>query len=340
MKMMRYFIGILCLGGLLAITSCHKTTVTAQLGNWVKRSPFKGHARSGAFSFVIGNAAYVGLGYDQKDLKYLTDSYVYDLDSAYWKKIADFPGTLREKAVAFSVNGKGYVGTGYRRDTLSAYAQMKDFWEYDPVANTWTRIQDFAGNARYNAVAFSDGKYGYVGTGYDGDYYGDFFRFDPASGNWHEVPDYPGDKREQASTMIIDGKVYLLGGTNNGVLLIDIWQFDPESLSWTNKTPLTTDGQYANFKLAVARYDAVAFTVNNQGYIATGSNGQYLTSTYQYDPTALTWTLMTPYERASRSQAVSFVLDGRPFITTGSNAGGQFDNMDEFVPAADYDIND
>ena len=44
----------------------------------------------------------------------------------------------------------------------------KDFWEYDPTANTWTQKADFGGTARKNAVGFSIGTKGYIGTGCDG----------------------------------------------------------------------------------------------------------------------------------------------------------------------------
>ena len=44
---------------------------------------------------------------------------------------------------------------------------MKDFWEYDPAANTWTQKADFVGVARISAVGFSIGSKGYIGTGYD-----------------------------------------------------------------------------------------------------------------------------------------------------------------------------
>ena len=43
---------------------------------------------------------------------------------------------------------------------------QKDFWEYDPAANTWTQKADFGGTARDGAVGFSIGSKGYIGTGY------------------------------------------------------------------------------------------------------------------------------------------------------------------------------
>jgi N-acetylneuraminic acid mutarotase len=341
MKVMRFVVGAICVFALFAIESCNNSDPAPPLGNWVKAPPFKGHGRSGAFCFTIGNTVYIGLGYD--GTSYRLDGYTYNIDSGYWRAIAPFPGEPREKAISFSIGEKGYVGTGYNRD--STIHQLKDFWEYNPSTNVWTQLNDFGGAARYNAIAFADGTNGFVGTGYDGDFYGDFWRYSPSTDTWKEIADYPGDKRQMASIMIIDSKVYMMGGINNsGITLTDLWQFDADHQSWVNETPLTTDAQYGNFKIAVTRYDAVTFTITSEGsskgYITTGTNGAYLNSTYQFDPVALTWTNMTPYERAPRSQAVGFTLGNRGFVATGGNTSYRFDNADEFQPEVDYNVDD
>ena len=59
---------------------------------------------------------------------------------------------------------KGYIGTG--QDLNGAW--RKDFWEYDPAANTWTQKADFGGTERRGALGFSIGNKGYIGTGYNG----------------------------------------------------------------------------------------------------------------------------------------------------------------------------
>jgi len=52
-----------------------------------------------------------------------------------WVKLSDFEGVPRSNAVGFSIGDKGYVGTGY-----DGSKRLKDFWEYDPVKNTWKQI--------------------------------------------------------------------------------------------------------------------------------------------------------------------------------------------------------
>ena len=52
------------------------------LGNWVEKSSFEGLPRGSAVSFVIGDKAYVGLGYnDDADEEYLRDFWMYNVTS-------------------------------------------------------------------------------------------------------------------------------------------------------------------------------------------------------------------------------------------------------------------
>jgi len=40
-----------------------------------------------------------------------------------------------------------------------------DFWEYDPATNVWVQKVNFGGDAREQAIGFSIGNKGYIGTG-------------------------------------------------------------------------------------------------------------------------------------------------------------------------------
>src|SRR5207245_4964031 len=95
-----------------------------------------------------------------------------------WTQKADFGGLPRQHAAGFSIGTKGYIGTG---DThIDDTGDTKDFWEYDPVTDTWTRKANF-GTARGSAVGFSIGSKGYIGTGSENNItlYNDFWEYDP-----------------------------------------------------------------------------------------------------------------------------------------------------------------
>ncbi len=83
--------------------------------------------------------------------------------------------TNRQEAAGFAVNGKGYIGTG---DDFSSGNNYKDMWEFDPVLNQWTQIEDFKGTARRYLQAVELGEYAYAGLGTSGTNFKDFWIFD------------------------------------------------------------------------------------------------------------------------------------------------------------------
>lgn len=332
---------VLCAVILAPLSACDEDTEEdeSELGNWVRTTPFKGSRRSGAITFIIGDKAYLGLGYNGD--KYFTDFYAFDVNEGFWKNLAAFPGVPRERAVSFSINGKGYVGLGYNRDEDTE--ELRDFWEYDPATNLWTQLNDFGGNARYNAIGFATGGKAYVGTGNDGsNYLGDFWEYDPATDAWQEIISYPGQKREEAIAFLLEGKAYICGGKNNGITDTEFWEFDAEARTWTNRRPDDDEDYYDEFTAAVRRSGAVAFTLNSRAYITTGiaSSGVVDNSVYEYDPFTQVWDKKTSFEGSSRTQALAFVLSDQIFVGTGQSGSTRYDDFWLFRPNEEYEEND
>jgi N-acetylneuraminic acid mutarotase len=321
----------------LLVPACSEEETEEEiLGNWTKVSPFKGRPRSGAITFTIDSKAFVGLGYNGDE--YLQDFYSYDINQGFWEARKPFPGELREHAVSFSVNGKGYIGLGYNRELNEE--ELGDFWEYDPTTDNWTQLSDFAGTARYSAIGFSVGSRAFVGTGFDGDgFNSDFWEFDFSSGTWMEIQSYPGEKIERGVSFVIGNKGYVCSGRNNGIHSLDFWEFDPEGAIWTRLSPTSDDDNYEEFKLAVLRHDAVAFTIENKAYITGGisSSGATDKSIYEFDASTGDWIQKTPFEGSARSLPSAFVLNGRAFVGTGQNGSNYYDDIWEFKPLQEYD---
>jgi N-acetylneuraminic acid mutarotase len=340
MKLRKLVSSLLTISLFFGFTACdNESDDEEELGNWVKSSYFEGQPRSGSVVFTIGNKAYVGMGYDGDD--YFSDFYAYDLDRGLWDDIAPFPGLARERGVAFTINGKGYVGLGYNRD--QDVEELGDLWEYNPADNTWKRLADFQGSARYNSVAFALGGKGYVGTGYDGDFYrSDFWSYEPSTDTWLEVASFPGGKREEALAVVYNNKAYFCTGRNNGVYDADIWEFDPAQENWKEITPDDDEDYYDDFTSAVRRHDAVGFSINDKIYIATGvaSGGSTDNQVFEFNPSTGGWDKKTSFEGSSRSLAVAFVLNNRAFVGTGQNSSRRWDDVWEFFPDIEYDEED
>ena len=320
---------------LFFIVGCDSST-DDPLGNWVEKSDFEGLPRGSAVSFVIGDKAYVGAGYnDDGDTDYLNDFWVYNATIDRWDRIADFPGNGRTAAVGFSINGKGYVGTGYDGDY-----KLKDVWEYDPDLNTWTQKDDFIGGARYKAVGFAIDNYGYIGTGYGEDLVDkiDFYRFDPkaASGSqWVKVQSMGGSKRRGATAFTNNGKAYVCTGINNGSFLTDMWEYDPTADSWTKKTDLDEDDDYS-----IIRQNAGSFVLDGKAYVFLGEKSGTLSDVWEYDFSDDTWVEKTGFEGASRTNAVSFTVSGIAIVATGQSGSYYLDDVWAFRPMEEYDEED
>ena len=136
-----------------------------QTNIWVQKTDYPGQSQFGQTGFSIGDKAYVGLG-NITSSTFAKDFWEYNPEFDSWTPKEDFGGAARSAAVGFSIGSKGYIGTGSA--SPGGFTDLfKDFWEYNPVSNKWTRKADFGGTARSVASGFSIGTKGYIGIGWD-----------------------------------------------------------------------------------------------------------------------------------------------------------------------------
>ncbi len=206
--------------------------------------------------------------------------------------------SARSGAVGFSIGSKGYIGTG----------GADDFWEYDPILNSWTQKADFGGTARSSAVGFSIGTKGYLGTGStDTGPQKDFWEYDPELNTWVQKSDFGGAARYGAVGFSMGGKGYLGTGSAASGLQRDFWEYDPGLNTWVRK---------ANFG-GTARYGAVGFSIGAMGYIGTGNENNYKKDFWEYDPIANTWTKKSDFGGNAKTGAIGFSIENKGYIGTG-----------------------
>lgn len=266
-------------------------------------------SRKRAVSFVIDGKGYVLLG--DCTLGSCKELYSYDPNSNVWIELATFPGSSSGDligAVGFSIDNKGYVGTGYSNGGL-----IKEFWEYDPIQNSWSRKVDFAGVARWYAVGFSIGSKGYIGTGRTSSMQvlKDFWEYDPSNDSWNQVTDLPGPRRWRAVGFSINSKGYVGTGSDNSSGLNDFWEFDANNNQWSRKADFGGTG----------RYNAVGFSIENMGYIGTGNDNLKKKDFWEYHPTIDTWIKRKNFAGTERYYATGFSINGIGYLGTGDNGG-------------------
>src|SRR5437763_10070835 len=132
--------------------------------------------------------------------------------------------------------------------------------------------------ARFAAVGFSIGNYGYIGTGINFNnatsYFADFWEYDPSINTWTRKADFGGGAQGAAFGFSIGTKGYIGGGQTGSPTF---WEWDQASNVWTQKT---------NFTLG-SRTTGVGLAINGKGYMGTGS-GQ--ADMWEYDTTLNAWT--------------------------------------------------
>jgi N-acetylneuraminic acid mutarotase len=255
-----------------------------------------------------------------------SNNVIVTLENAYsnsWKQKADIGFTqmntslARKGAVSFTIGAKAYVGTGNTG---------KDFWEYDPLTNTWSQRANFGGIARKRACGFSIANKGYIGIGYDGALtaYSDFWEYDPAANTWTQKGFFPGGSRYDAVGFSIGSKGYVGTGYASG-FKSDFWEYDPILNSWTQK---------ANFA-GVPRSSARGFAIDNKGYVACGVSSTLLNDFWEYDPSTNAWSARASLPAAQREYVSVFSMSGMGYLGLGYNGTIYFQDWWQYNPATD-----
>jgi len=209
--------------------SCTKASLNyTQNGNWVGRATYPGNPSGAAASFVIDTSVYIGTGINpQTPAARLTVMYQY---------------------TPSNINTASPTG-------------------YDSSNGVWRQILDFPGAPRSNAVGFSIGKVGYIGTGVGNDsrtVYADFWSYDPASKTWNQIDSlhdgtttFP---RKDAVAMGFANTGYVMTGTDLNNFFNDVWKYDPGANQWTKQV----------YMPGSQRSGAVTWVYNGKGYLMAG----------------------------------------------------------------------
>lgn len=211
------------------------------------------------------------------------------------------------------------------------------------VNNPWSKVTNFSGNGRKDAVGFSIGDKGYIGTGRVSWYYSgtgtnqmefsDFWEYNPTTNRWYSRASFPGGKRFFATGFSIGDKGYIgtgYDGTSDDSHN-DFWEFDPSQNIWSRKEDFPGD----------PRRSAVGFSINGKGYIGLGYHDMhgaiyhYEHDMWEYDPINNTWTQIPSFEK-NITNAMVFVANDKAYIVF-SNELWEFDPTDySWEQKADY----
>jgi N-acetylneuraminic acid mutarotase len=204
------------------------------------------------------------------------------------------------------------------------FASCED--EEEVLVGNWIELSDFDGIPRTDAVGFTIGGKGYIGTGYDGETRRvDFWEYDVTRNAWTQKADFPGLARNAAVGFATDTKGYIGTGFDGKNRLNDFYEYDPATNAWTRK---------ADFG-GSARYYAIGMAINNKGYIGTGYDANHLKDFWEYDPAGDVWTQKTSVGGSKRKDAACFVINGKGYVVAGIDNGIYQTDMWVYDPSAD-----
>ncbi len=306
--------------------------------SWIQKTDFPAGGRAGATAFAINSKGYVGTGMGPGIYNLNNDFWEYDPVADSWTQKANFGGDARECAIGFSIGGKGYIGTGDNPGTIPKTTRQ-DFWEYDPVADSWTQKANFGGGIRTRATGLSNGNKGYVGLGIDpsNNNYIDFWEYNQATDSWVSRMNFAGVSRNGAAGFSIGGNAYIVSGWNGGsgislgnrpgVFMNDCWTYDTLANTWAQKSEFGAAG----------RISAIGFGIGGKGYLGMGatasSNLGNLTDIWEFDTLANSWSQKANFPAGGRSWAVGFSVGAKGYVGLGKGLNGDMSDFWEFDPA-------
>ncbi len=185
----------------------------------------------------------------------------------------------------------------------------------------WDKKTDFGGTGRSEAVGFSIGAKGYIGTGGDSpsNKFKDFWEYDPVADTWTQKADFGGVARTGAVGFSIGVKGYIGTGKDTGnVFHNDFWEYDPAGNTWTQKADLVGGGRRGAI-------GAIGFSIGTKGYLGAGIDDGgigWFIDFWEYDPTGDVWTQKADYASIGSELygAVGFSIGNKGYIGTGGGS--------------------
>ena len=236
-----------------------------------------------------------------------------------WVQVTSLPNAFNEThhSFAFSFDDMGYIVAGN-----SDSGMRDDFYQYDPVNDSWTELTSFPGAARGFAIGDTwDGK-AYFGFGYDGtSLLNDLWVFDPSNMSWTELASCPCAERTHPAMIAHNGKVFVgLGGGGSLGNLKDWWEYDIASNTWSQKDDLPSLGRHHPYQFGIGDYVYTGF----------GHGDGIFNDWFGYDIAGETWTQVATLPAEGRVAGTQFSYDGLGYVLSGDGDDHGSMNTGEF----------
>ena len=210
--------------------------IAADQWTLLSKSPMK--ARVSSSACVVGDCAYIGLGFlgkVQRDTSYLSDFWEYNFTTCKWKRLADFPANTTVKNCLFATDDAIYAAYGFYREFT------QDIYRYDIIHNKW-ELLDIASSPNVpramDIVGTSCQDRYFIGTGFNHGSLRFWAEWLPEEQQLVARKKILGPGRNAAACCATDEHIYLVGGRHygdtltTGFLFSSIQRYSPASDRW------------------------------------------------------------------------------------------------------------
>lgn len=279
-------------------------TLFAQSWTQMANAPL---ARHHPISFSLNGKGYAVTGSLPSGVS--DDVLEYDPISNTWSTLPDFPGAARSFGIGVVTNGLAYLGFG-----ATSVQYLNDFWSFDATTGTWTQLASCGCSGRRHPAMIAAGNKIYLGLGDDatGDL-NDWWMYDIPTNTWSQIGSLPGVARHHPFMFNAGGEVFAGLGHSGNVIHDDWYKLDTTLNTWSAVSLFPGE----------ARVAGTQFDWNGFGYVLSGDGDDHsymqTGEMWQYNPSADSWTQLTPHPGESRWAPGSFVINNDVYFFGGYN---------------------
>lgn len=129
----------------------------------------------------------------------------------------------------------------------------------------------------------------------------------------------PDGGRASACACVLDGKAYVFGGRDSaGTYLNDLWQYDPQSDTWTYLSAVPGNGRV---NATIASYGTKLYAGLGYSTLKAYHDTAYQRDWWEYTPETKQWKRLADFPNGNTVAAVSFGLDGFIYAIYGFGYG-------------------